>query len=81
MTAQGAQLFLADLAIVIPLSRPLGMGDAHLAVGEPAAFADVVWRLPGGDTWCKVMPLGTPRTGRPNGRAGQAKAGRSGPGR
>ena len=32
MTAQGAQLFLADLAIVIPLSRPLGMGDAHLAV-------------------------------------------------
>jgi len=32
MTDQEVQLFLADLAIIIPLSRPLGMGDAHLAV-------------------------------------------------
>jgi hypothetical protein len=40
----------------------------------------VVYRLPWEDTGAKVIRLGTPRRGWPNGRAGQAEAGRSRPG-
>ena len=30
----------------------------HRAVREPAAFADVVWRLPGGGHWCEGDAFG-----------------------
>jgi hypothetical protein len=41
----------------------------------------VVCQLPWEHTGAKAMLSGTPRRGWPNGRAGQAKVGRSGPGR
>ncbi len=57
-----------------------GSVDPDEAAARDLQRSPVVCRLPGEDTGAEAVFSGTPGRGWPNGRAGHAKAGRSGPG-